>query len=150
MDKFIYTLDAVDPWDGDSYEVGTFSDPDIAEEARRRYEYTTDTGYIQGVVSCVRVDDYDHELFKDDLFIGYFAFCDDGKFVIVRDKIAYREYDMEMILDDLVGNCYEGHEVSEDKENSILYTVVPYSKIDTEMETEASKKFMNYLHKKNN
>lgn len=160
MIDVVFRVDALDPWDNDTYEIGTFADEKKAEYAKRKYEYTTDTGYPKAVITPIYLNDENHYLLdKDDKNgcnrIGYFAVLDDdGKFVMYRDKIAFNDriiscYDIEM--DNLIGkfNYLENSAVeTKDEDINLLYTEVPYSETDTQMETEASEKFLKYLHDK--
>ena len=160
MIDVVFRVDAIDPWDGDTCEIGTFVDEKKAEYAKRKYEYTTDTGYPKAVITPIYLSDENHYLLDNDdknslNRIGYFAVLDkDEKIVMYRDKIAFRDDILschESAMDELIGKFdYLNLSAVETKDEDInlLYTEVPYSEIDTQMENEASEKFLKYLHDK--
>lgn len=160
MIDVVFKVEAMDPWDGDTYEIGTFANEENAKYIKRKYEYTTDTGYPKAVITPIYLNDENHYLLeKSDKNgysrIGYFGVLDDdGKFIMYRDKIAFKDdilsyYDTQM--EELIEK-FDYFNLSaietKDEDINLLYTEVPYSEIDTQMETEASEKFLKYLHDK--
>lgn len=150
MEKKVYIVYAVDPDDEDTFEIGYFLNKEEALKAKRRYEYTTDTGYAEARIDEEVISEKADDISMDSNMIGYYAFLkDEGakNYILIRDKVAREEYHE---YDDIIEELYDEYvdDIKAVQIDNIIYTEVEYKDTDEEMEVAAAANINEFLNNK--